>query len=216
MNFAFSTGTTTISLPNDALLGAAAGAMLTDRFYLIGGFGDTNSDPTDPMEGFETFFEDHEFFQHVEFGWTSSHDRIFLDNVHVTLWHADERDDAMTPDDWGVNFSFSRMVNQRWMPFVRAGWADEGLAFMERSVSVGFGFQPAYGDDQLGVGANWGRPADSFGPDLDDQYSVEVFYRVQLSDETTLTGDVQLLVDPALNPEADSIWVLGIRLRIAI
>jgi len=27
---------------------------------------------------------------------------------------------------------------------------------------------------------------------------------------------VQLLLNPALNPEADSIWVLGFRLRIAL
>ncbi len=34
--------------------------------------------------------------------------------------------------------------------------------------------------------------------------------------ETALTTDVQLLLDPALNPQDDSIWVLGLRLRIAL
>jgi porin len=215
-NFAFSTGTTTISLPNDALLGIAAGAMITDRFYLIGGFGDTNSDPTEPFDGFETFFDDREFFKHVEFGWTSSHDRIYLDNVHVTIWHADERELAMVPDDWGANISFSRTIHERWMPFVRAGWADEAVSLMEKSVSVGFGFQPPPGRDQLGVGINWGQPAASFGANLGDQYALEAFYRLQLSDETALTSDVQLLLDPALNPAEDSIWVFGLRVRIAL
>ena len=45
---------------------------------------------------------------------------------------------------------------------------------------------------------------------------MEAFYRLQLSDETALTTDVQLLLDPALNPEDDSIWVLGLRVRIAL
>ncbi len=215
-NFAFSTGTTTISLPNDALLGVAASAMVTEKFYVIGGIGDTNSDPTDPFEGFDTFFDDHEFFKHVEFGWTSSHDRIYLDNLHVTFWHADEREAAMVPDDWGVNFSYSRMIKDRWMPFVRAGWADEAVSLMESSVSAGFGYYTAQGRDLLGVGVNWGEPAESFGPDLDDQYALEAFYRVQLSDETALTPSVQLLQDPALNPDEDSIWVFGLRVRITL
>ena len=120
------------------------------------------------------------------------------------------------PDDCGINFSFSRMVNERWMPFVRAGWADEGIALMEKSASVGVGFHPAYGSDQLGIGINWGQPADSFGADLDDQYALEAFYRLQLSDEVAITPDVQLLLDPALNPDEDSIWVFGLRVRIAL
>jgi porin len=190
--------------------------MVTERIYVIGGFGDANSDPTDPFDGFETFFDDHEFFKHVELGWTRSHDRIYLDNLHVTLWHADERGTAMVPDDWGINFSYSRSINERWMPFVRAGWADEAVSLMEKSISVGFGFQPPPGRDQLGVGINWGQPADSFGPGLDDQYTLEAFYRLQLSDETAITPNVQLLVDPALNPTEDSIWVFGLRVRIAL
>jgi porin len=215
-NFAFSTGTTTISLPNDALLGVAAGAMITDRLYLIGGFGDANSDPTQPVDGFDTLFNDHELFKHVEFGWTSSQDRIYLDNLHITLWHVDERDKAMVPEDWGINLSYSRSVNERWMPFVRAGWADEAVSLMEKSVSVGFGFTPPPGRDQLGIGINWGQPADSFGAGLGDQYAMEAFYRLQLSDETAITPNVQLLVDPALNPNEHSIWVFGLRVRIAL
>ncbi len=215
-NFAFSTGTTTISLPNDALLGFAVAGMVTNRMYIIGGLGDTNSDPTDPFEGFNTFFDDHEYFKHVEVGWTTSQDRIYLDNMHFTIWHADERNVALVPDDWGINFSFSHFVNDRWMPFVRAGWADEGVALMKKSVSAGIGFQPPWERDLIGVALNWGDPADNFGPGLDDQYTLEAFYRLQLSDELAITPTVQLLRDPALNPNEDTIWLFGLRARIAL
>ncbi len=216
MNFAFTTGTTTISLPNDALLGFAVAAMVTDKLYVIGGFGDTNSDPTEPWDGFDTFFDDHEYFSHFEVGWTTSHDRIYFDNVHFTVWHADERIQAGVQDDWGINFSFSHYVRDRWMPFVRAGWADKALAFMKKSASAGIAFQPVPGRDLLGIGVNWGEPADSFGTALDDQYAVEVFYRLQLSDELAITPDVQLLLDPALNPQESSVLVYGLRLRLAL
>ena len=215
MNFAFSTGTTTMSLPNDALIGVAAAGWVTDKLYLMGGFGDTNSDPTEPLEGFDTFFTDNEYFKHVEIGWATGEDRFFYDNVHLTLWHADERDEAQVPDDWGINLSFSHEY-RNWRPFVRAGWADEGIALMKKSASTGIGFTPAAGSNLLGIGVNWGEPSESFGTDLDDQYAVEAFYRLQLSDETALTTDVQLLLEPALNPEVDSIWVLGLRVRIAL
>ncbi len=33
----------------------------------------------------------------MEIGWTPSEDRIYLDNAHLTLWHADERVEATTP-----------------------------------------------------------------------------------------------------------------------
>ena len=45
LNFAFSTGTLTIPIPNDAALGIAAGGMLTDNLFLIGGLVDRNADP---------------------------------------------------------------------------------------------------------------------------------------------------------------------------
>ena len=97
-----------------------------------------------------------------------------------------------------------------------AEFLDTTIALMKKSASAGFGFNPAAGSNLLGIGVNWGEPSESFGMDLHDQYAVEAFYRLQLSDETTLTTDVQLLLDPALNPEVDSIWVLGLRVRIAL
>ena len=48
------------------------------------------------------------------------------------------------------------------------------------------------------------------------RYAFEAFYRLQLSDELAITPDVQLLWNPALNPEEDLIWVFGLRARLAL
>ena len=103
-NFAFSTGTQTIPLPNDATLGVAFGTMLTQETFLIAGLTDTNADPTDLGETVESFFEDNEYFTSIEFGRTSSQERIYLDNMHVTVWHVDKREVAGTPSGWGAIF----------------------------------------------------------------------------------------------------------------
>jgi len=64
---------------------------------------------------------------------------------------------------------------------------------------------------------NWNRPSDTaVGPDLDDQYTMEAFYRIQLTRRFAITPDVQLIVDPALNPEEDNIWFVGLRARLAL
>jgi porin len=214
-NFAFSTGANTIPVPNEGL-GAAAAGMVTDQIFLIGGFADANSDPTDPVAGFDTFFGDREYFKHIEIGWTPAHDQIYLDNLHLTLWHADERTDASTPDGWGAMVSFTRYLAEKWMPFVRAGYASDGGSLMQKSVSLGFGYQRNPDKSLLGVGVNWGQSNENtFPPGLDDQYTSEVFYRWQIAREIALTPSLQYLKNPALNEDQDSIWVYGLRARLA-
>jgi porin len=214
-NFVFSTGSATIALPNDATLGAMAGLWITDQVYAIGSLTDANADPTDPFEGFSTFFDEFETFKSIELGWTPGKDEFFLTNMHVTLWHLDEREQAGTPDGWGVNVSGSTWIDEMWLPFIRAGWAEDGGSLLEASVSAGFGYQRERGGDVLGVGLNWGRPnRDTFGADLDDQYTGEVFYRWQLAQNVQLTPSVQVLIDSALNPDESAIAVFGVRARL--
>ena len=220
MNFAFSTGSAAISLPEDATLGTAVGGWLSDEVYIIGGLEDTNSDPTDPFEGFNTFANDNEYFKHIEIGRTTSRDRAFLDNVHLTLWQVDEREAAGVEDGWGAALSWSHFVSDKWMPFVRAGFAEDGGSLLENSLSAGVGYRPktvgTAPGDLLGVAVNWGQPNETvFGSGLDDQYTAELFYRIQVTKEIAITPDVQMLFNPALNPDEDMITVFGLRTRMA-
>jgi len=214
LNFAFSTGTTTLAVPNDAALGFAAGAMLTDNVFLIGSVTDLNADPTDPSETVSSFFSDHEYFKSLEIGWTTAQDRIYLENFHLTLWHADERVEAAQPSGWGANLSWTTYFAGKWLPFVRAGYADDGGSLTQKSISVGFGYQPYPGKNLLGFGLNWGEPnEDTWGPGLRDQWTTELFYRWQVSKAIALTPDLQFIKNPALDPHTSSIWVLGLRVR---
>ena len=214
-NFAFSTGSASIPVPNEGL-GLGLGGYLNENFYIIGGFADTNSNPHKPFDGFDTFFNDREYFKHLEFGWNSSRETVFLNNIHLTLWHADKRDAAATPSGWGANLSWSRSINDHWIPFIRTGYADDGGALLEKSISAGFAYQTVSGGNQVGFAYNWGKPMEStWGPGLDNQQTLEVFYRIQLFKELAITPDIQYIRNPALNPEEDSLWVWGMRARLA-
>lgn len=216
MNFAFSTGSATIPVPNQGL-GVAGGAWISDNIYILAGFADSNSDPHKPGDGFDTFFNDNEYFKHVEVGWTTSPDRAYFDNVHVTYWHADERKAAEVPDGWGINWSATYYVDDTWLPFFRGGYAKDGGSLLEASVSSGFGYQSVPGSHLLGFGFNWGRPnVSTFAPDLDDQYGFEWFYRWMMTEQLAVTPDFQLLFNPALNPAEGTVWVFGLRARLAL
>jgi porin len=216
MNFAFSTGSATIGLPNDAAVGVAYGTMLTDNFYLIAGITDTNGDPSDPFKGFDNFFSDNEYFTSVEVGYTTSAERIILDNYHLTFWHKDRQVAANIPSGWGFAFSASRYLNDNLMPFVRGGYAEDAGSLLQKSLSLGVGYQTEAFNGLLGAAFNWGEPNETtFAPGLDDQYALEVFYRVPMGRRLALTVDTQYIKDPAINPAESSIWMFNLRGRVA-
>jgi len=55
--------------------------------------------------------------------------------------------------------------------------------------------------------------SDTFGPDLDDQFALEVFYRAQAGRNYAFTFDVQYINNPAINPVENNIWMFNLRGR---
>ena len=206
-NLSFSTNPT-IAAPSQGL-GVAAGAFITDNIYGVLGFADANGDPTDP--NFD-IFDDEELFEHIEIGYVSSIDRRYFDNIHFTAWHVDARTAAGVPEDSGLALSASWFFDNEWIPFLRAGWSDGDAALMSRNVAAGLGYL-ARNRDLIGAGVAWERPGIS---GLDDQYTAEFFYRLQLFENFALTPDLQIIAEPALNPNEDVIFVFGLRARLTL
>ncbi len=206
-NLAFSTNPT-IAAPNQGL-GIAAGGMLTEHLYMQGGFSDANGQST--QAGFDTFFDDSEYFSYLELGVTSSHDRIYLDNIHVTLWQTDAREIAGTPYSQGVAFTVQQFLCDTWLPFFRFGYSDGDASLMSTTFSTGLGLKRK-NKDVAGIGFSWGKPASGT---VQNQFTSEAFYRFQLTQFFAVTPDVQLIVDPALNPNVDVLALFGVRVRLA-
>ncbi len=120
------------------------------------------------------------------------------------------------PDGWGANLSWSRQLTDKWMGFVRVGYAKDAGTLLESSLSTGLASQTVPGGNQLGLAFNWGEPNEStWGPGLSSQKTLEAFYRIQPFKELAITPDVQYIRDPALNPDTSSLWVFGLRARLA-
>ncbi len=213
-NLAFTTNPT-IAFP-DQSFGVAVRWSITPQLYTILGIADPGGDPAHPGDTFRNFFTRSTQFRHLEIGWVGSWEKRFVDNVHVMAWQVDQRDEAGVDAGWGIVGSFSREFGDRWLPFLRGGYSDGGGALLRGSVSAGLGFRLNDRNDYIAFGASWGRPpTDVTGGRPEDQGTFEVYYRAHIFPHVSITPDFQLLLNPALNPSADSIWVLGLRLRAA-
>jgi porin len=101
------------------------------------------------------------------------------------------------------------------MPFLRGGYAKDGGTLLQKSLSTGLAYHWGTNNSLFGLGFNWGQPnEDTFGPGLDNQFAIEIFSRMQVMEKFQLTPDIQYIRNPALNTEADSSWVFGLRARV--
>lgn len=198
---------TSIALP-DSSAGLGLGLWMTEQWFALGGGNDANG----VIDDLGFFEGGSEFFSFAEIGWSPSREDRYTKQAHLSLWHVDERTDAGVPESEGVTVGANWTFDEKWMPFFRAGWSDGEAPLMNGTVTLG-GMRRVHRRDLLGLGFNWGDPSDDV---LRDQYSTELFYRFQFSQNLALTPSVQWLVDPALNPTVDQIWVFGLRARLSL
>ena len=198
---------TSVALP-DSSWGIGAGTYITDQFYVIGGINDANGVGSDDLEFFDGGAE---FYKFMHIGWTPSKDERYFKNFHVMAWHVDEREGLGIDSAHGVTFAGNWTWDDRWMAFGRLGFSKGSAPIYNESVTLGFIRKFLYRSDLVGVAANHGSPPDD---SLSDQTSIEAFWRFQFSENFAITPSVQLILDPALNPVDDEVWVWGVRTRL--
>ena len=204
---------TSIALP-DWGFGIGAGHWFEgDHLYLFGSVSDANAVLT--KEEFE--FDTDELYKTVEFGWSPGRDQRYFKNVHVTLWQVDEREDDGIDDADGVTLGVNWTWDLTYMLFAKIGSSDADAPndpqIAENSVTIGGIYYFANRSDLVGIAYNESELA---ADGLDDQTTLEAFYRFQLAQNLALTPSIQILGDPALNPDEDKITVLSLRLRLTL
>ena len=218
MNLSFSTNPT-IGIPDQGF-GGGLGTLIGENIYLAASLMDAAGDPSDPLESLDQFFDNNEYFKHIEIGYTTSPDRIYFDNIHFVYWESDAQAKSTGESKGsGWTFSYATFIDDKYLPFLRIGDSDGGGgALLERMVSAGLGIYNGDTRELFGIGLSYGKasedPVGGFGTNLDPQYSGEIFYRFQLSQHLAITPDLQVIIDPVLNPAESSVFVAGVRLRL--
>ena len=196
------------TIPFPALgLGGAAGITFNDQWVIKGGLYDANGSQT----GYKPFSKGGEFFTHLELSWAPSRAERFNKEFHIAAWHVDAREEAGTPESHGITFAGNWTFQEKWMPFVRAGCADGGAPFTRRTFVSGLIRYFEYRGDLVGVGFSWEDPTDR---SLREQKSIELFYNARMSRTFSFTPSIQILHDPALNPNDNALTLFGIHGRL--
>lgn len=194
----------------DVSWGLGGGAWLGENWYVKGSINDANG----TLTNYEWLRDGSEFFKWGEVGWSPSRGERYTTNIHLGFWHVDEREEVGLDSAEGLTVGANWTTDdQRWMYFARVGWSDGDSALMEESYTLGFMRKFRRSSDLLGLAVNWGEPPQD---DLDAQTTGEFFYRLQLSENLAITPNLQLLSDPALNDEDDTVWVTGLRIRFTL
>lgn len=227
-NLAFSTGSGVMGLPDDGILALSVGHMLGENFYIVAGIADANGRSDDIFDGFETVFgSDASYFSTLELGWTTSHEAIYTDNFHITLW--DFGDDTRhnlnyptpgyTDGGQGINVSWSQFLTPQIMPFIRGGVSEGEVALYDKSLSIGLGyFGLGAPNNNLGFAINWSEINEEILQPIsnsDNQWTTELYYNIQFGNHVQITPDLQYIDSPAFSSES-SAWVFGLRARVFI
>jgi porin len=201
-----------MALPNQGL-GVSAFFTVAREFYLSGGMHDANGQPENFfMDNFRSFFQQKEYFYWIEAGWKAGRPLLGGETVHLTYWYQEERVEQGTETSKGWCFSASRRFGS-YLPFVRAAISEGNGALMHHLVMAGVGID-AFRGDNLGFALNWGGPYDR---SLRDQYSMELYYAIQLTQHVNIMPDIQLTLNPSFNESRDVVAVYStIRLRYAL
>lgn len=189
----------------DPGFGVGLGAFLNDQVYVVGMASDANGSLTEV----EWFPGGSEYYKYAEIGWTPGRDQRYLTNVHLGVYHVDARTDAGVPSSKGVLLSASKTFDNDLMLFGRLGWSDGAAPIAERAATAGLMWRPGFYDDLIGFAINLADPVDRT---LDQQTTVEAFYRLDVSDNLAITADVQYLKNPGFG-SADPL-VFGLRMRL--
>jgi hypothetical protein len=159
------------------------------------------------------FFTASKYFAAVEFGVKPKFNHFGEGTYSLTLWHSEERDEYDLPSDEGLALSLEQELTDKIIPFVRYSCSDGDTTNIQQLLSAGVGFKDIFGreNDVAGIGLAWGAPSDK---SLQDQYTMESFYRFQVKKHIQITPGIQLIVDPSNDPDSDFKAVFQIRARI--
>lgn len=191
----------------DSSWGIAGMHFLNDEWYVLGIVNDVNGSQDD---NFEFFRGGARFFALGEIGWSPARSDRCTTNWNLSVWRADPRVNEDQRTNRGILFSASWKLAERWGSYVRGGLSSGVASTYNESISFGLLHENDSGTSLLGVGYNIGKL--STRPST-YQKTGELFYRVQLTENLTITPSVQLLIDPAMRKNRSRTWLFGFRVQ---
>ena len=194
--------------------------------YVAGSLNDMNGDPN--LEGFDwSTVERGEFFYGFEIGYDRKRSSDDYDHVHLLVFYADERSTRSPetlPNKAGGGFRIhGERQWDRWVGFASYTYNTAeggGVAgtLSDHVVTVGAAYlNPANVKGEAAISLLYMNPIEEiFDEPVRDQYGVEAYWRILLTQNIWITPGLHLVFNPALNQEHDFIAIPQLKFRIAL
>jgi carbohydrate-selective porin OprB len=131
----------------------------------------------------------------------------------LMYWHTNSSDQSKNPDGNGVTYTFEQAFPSGITAFLRFAYSATVATSVQTLFTAGAGVDHPFGQRSAYAGAAvaLARPS---GGSTHNEKVFETFYRIRLISYFEVTGDVQVIFDPAKNPSASAIGVFGARGRV--
>jgi porin len=190
-------------------IGGVAKGFVSERIWLGAQIHDANA--ASGEFDWDTVSEG-EWLKAIEIGYAPSFAERNAKRVQFTYWEKDQRTLAgiSKGSGWGVSVAYK--LSDKYFPFLRFGHSDGGGGVAAES-SISAGVEVTRRFDQIWtMGAGWAKPSrETFGPSLDNETVLETSYKFQLSQNFSITPDLQVVFKPANDPSQGSVWIVGLR-----
>ena len=202
------------------------------EYYVAGTINDVNGDPQDAgLANWDTV-DEGDFFYALELGKNWRRGVGDFDHLHVLFSYADDRSIPLLPvpdlpQEGGFGFKISG--EKQWGTLVAFGSYGYNEAkggpiawtLMKQVVRGGLAFnRPLNINGEVGLGATWGQPlkgvpliAAPQNDPLKDQYGLEMYWRMLVTNDLWVTPGIQIIWNPAYNSNTDAVVLPGLKFR---
>ena len=200
-------------------LGAILSVRPLENWYVMGGMVDVYGDLFEKGDFFDLGrnWQNGDFMYLAEVGYVPTFAERYFKKVSLTYWQSSPYNSAggtAIGKGNGLAFTAHWFFQDRFAPYFRFGFSDGAgeNTFYKKDIQIGHGLRFRH-YDILGTSLSWNEP------NIDgtkDQYTGEIFYRINITAHFEITPSVQLIVNPTFNPNTNSLVYFGLRGRITL
>ena len=198
------------------------------ELYVVGTLNDMNGDPNGQGLDWSTFGRG-EYFYGIEIGYNWKRENGEFDHLHLDVFYADERSTRSPdtlPNEAGGGFKLlgskqrGQFVGYGSYTFNTAEGGGISVTFARHTATAGVSYVKPFGiQGEASLGFMWMQTHDDLtvGPvvlDEQNQYGVEIYWKILLTPNMWVTPGLQVVFDPAFNPSSDVIAIPHIKFRI--
>jgi hypothetical protein len=196
------------------------------ELYVVGTLNDMNGDPNGQGLDWSTFGRG-EYFYGLEVGyfWRRDHDEF--DHLHLNVFGASKRSTRFPntlPNGSGAGFRVAgekqrgRVVGFGGYTYNSIEGGGFGAALAEHTGTLGVAYLHPFGiRGETALGLMWSRSFEDIVPGFgrQDQFGLETYWKILLTPNTWITPGVQVILDPAYQPNEDIVVIPHLKFSVS-